>query len=217
MTRALALVLVAGAAAVGCGKDDLCGNMLAQDVVCYTVHLGGSIDDGPIDKLQVDSTYNELGAGSSSTRITVRSMVGVDPMSSDMGTANLPISFPLVYKLPAQPDESSDVVVVALSAGKQVGIGNARLGVGSLNLSTPKPGTSNSVDIKLNPASKDDCFNPNVFGSSSTNRKSDRLCGGDACQACTLNHTCNSSTDCVFPLTCKTVSGSSTFVETCQQ
>jgi hypothetical protein len=198
MTRALALlVLIAGA---GCNKDDLCGADLGADVVCYTVHVSGDVDPGAIDQLQVDTTYNELSSVTSSTTITKRTFIGVDQSGSDLGSSGLPIAFPLVFQLPGQADESSRVVVTAMSNKLAVGIGTAELGVGSLGLSAPKAGSSHSVDAKLTPASKSDCFNVYVIGSNSD--KTDLQCGGKDCQACTQGKGCSNDTDCVAPLAC---------------
>jgi hypothetical protein len=177
------------------------------------VHVNGSVDDGDIDQLQVDTKYSEITGASSSTSLTRRSLIGVDRTSTDAGAASLPISFPLVFQLPGQADENSRVVVTTISAGKATGVGVAKLGVGQFNFDTPKPGTAHSVDVGLTPASKSDCFNPNIFGSSLTD-KTDHLCGGTKCQACTATHTCSSDSDCVFPLSCTCNSSCST--RTCQ-
>jgi hypothetical protein len=200
MTRALLVLL---ALCAGCNKDDLCGDTVPMDVVCFTVHVGGSVDPGDIAQLQVDAKYQELsGTSSSGTTIARRTLVGVDPRDSDMGTAGLPISFPLVFQLPAQPNFNSKVVVVALdSRGNKLGVGVGKLGVGSLGLDAPKPGTKNSVDVKLTQASNSDCFKPSIIGSAITD-KTDIDCGGDSCPACIQNRRCSSSSDCVFPLTC---------------
>jgi hypothetical protein len=197
--RALVVLL---ALCAGCGGDDLCGGTIGLDTVCFTVHLRGNVDDGPIDSLQVDSTYNEVSGTSSGTLLTRRSIVGVDQSTSDMGSAGLPIAFPLVFQVPATVDETSRVTVVTLSRGNATGIGTTQLGVGQLNLDTPKPGSKYSVQINLTAASKADCFNPAVFGQSGVD-KTDRTCGGTKCQACTAGKFCNyENTNCVYPLQC---------------
>jgi hypothetical protein len=200
-----ALILVAG-----CGKDDLCSGMLGQDVVCYTVHVGGSIDGSNIDQLQVDATYS-LTSSTTSGDETTRSVISLDNSNPGAGSTSLPIAFPLVFQLPAQVDAfNSKVVVVAKANMHNVGVGSAKLGVGQFGDSQPTAGSSHSVNVTLSQATSADCFNPNIVGN--TTDKTDRDCGGSTCPACVLNEKCNTNQDCVAPLICTIPSTSSVFI-----
>jgi hypothetical protein len=149
---------------------DGCGGISQS---CVTLHLAG-MSDGPFDTITVDAAFELAG-----------SQVMQRAVSQNVSSVQLPIGVGIYFPQNASADIQFMVVGSLGKAGRAIAEQQG-LVVGL------RPGTHQSVDVNMIPASKSRCFDGIKDG-----YETDVDCGGSECLGCTLGKRCAGSGGCV--------------------